>query len=882
MHRKINLPSFLKDKLGLLLIGIVLVIAGIAHGINMFGFPYFENDEGVYMSQAWSLVSQGEMAPYTYWYDHAPAGWIFIAFWTLVTGGFYTFGFSLNSGRVFMLCLQIASTLLLMLITRKITRNNYAAVIAGLFFALSPLGLYFHRRILLDNIMTFWVLLSYFFIIRDKLKINDVMLSAILFGIAVLTKENAIFFIPGFLLTLLFVAHRYHRNLALIKWIVIMGSVVSLYFLYAILKGELFPAGTLLGGNNEHVSLFETLKYQSSRDGGSLLNSESDFRKYLHLWVTQDPYILVLGIISNILVFVVGVIKKKRIFIALSSLGFFFWYYLARGGIVIEFYIIPLLPLLALFIGIAFDLISSVLRKYLSNFHVKVMTITGIVFIFCSYTLFSQVSRAFPQENAGHSIFTTSQTQGQLLAIDWIRKNISSDALLVIDNHAFIDLRDANNPSGIYFENAHWYWKIDQDPEIKMKVVKDSPESINYIAQTPQMRIDLSLGNSETTSQALQESKLSKSFSSPGWGVEIFSTRYPSTILKLTWDSYKRHFVKDGRIIDPYRNNITTSEGQSYALLRSVWIDDREAFDEILEWTNDNLLNSEGLYAWKFGENEQGINTILDSGSATDADQDIALALLFAHKRWRDQIYLELAKDVIRNIWQYEVKEMHGNYYLLAGNWGKEKEGILTNPSYMSPYIYRIFQEVDQTHDWMSVVSTSYQVIEMCSSSKLGHRSSVFLAPEWCHITNSGVAVVPTEVGLSSTDYSYNAFRIPWRLALDYKWNREPRALEYLRRMNFISDQWQKNKRLVATYTHEGEIVEIYETVAAYATNLAIFDVLDSEQADALYKEKINSKLYEDDSQMYWEDPGNYYTQNWAWFGTALYSDQLPNLWVDY
>lgn len=881
MHRKVLIQPLLKDKLGLILMSIVLVVAGIAHGVNMFGFPYFENDEGVYMSQAWSLVTQGEMAPYTYWYDHAPAGWIFIAFWTLLTGGFYTFGFSLNSGRVFMLVLQIASTFLLMLITRKITRNNYAAVIAGLFFALTPIGLYFHRRILLDNIMTFWVLSSYYFIIRDKLKINDVMLSAILFGVAVLTKENAIFFIPGFLVTIAIIAHRYHRNLALIKWVAIVGLLVSVYFLYALLKGELFPTGSLLGGNNEHVSLLETLKYQSSRSGGSFLNPESDFWKYTQLWVLQDPFILILGSISNILVFITGIFSKKRIYIALSLLGFLFWYYLARGGIVIEFYIIPLLPLLALYIGIAISELTGVIKKYLGSVAFGVVVTTLIAMLFSGYVLFSQVSRAFPQENAGHSIYSTAQTEGQLLAIDWIRKNVPTDDLIVIDNYAYIDLKDTRNPSGTVFENAHWYWKIDQDPEIKKTVTKGNPEAIKYIAQTPQMRIDLSLGNSVTTSQALLESKLAKSFGSPGWGVEIFSTRYPSTILRTTWESYKQHFIQSGRVIDPYRDKITTSEGQSYALLRSVWLDDREAFDEILAWTNEYLLNSDGLYAWKYGENEQGINTILDAGSASDADQDIALALLFAHKRWGDQSYLVEAKQVTSAIWQNEVKEMGGRYYLLAGTWGNDKDGILTNPSYMSPFIYRIFQEVDPEHEWISLVDTSYEVLELCSSSDLDVESPVFLAPEWCQITEEGEAIVPTEAGLTSTDYSYNAFRIPWKMALDYKWNDEPRALDYLRRMSFIREEWQNQQKLLVAYTHEGEVADNYESVAAYATNLALFELLDNKQANSIYLDKIKSKLYEDETQTYWEDPGNYYTQNWAWFGTALYTNQLPNLWQE-
>ena len=73
---------------------------------------------------------------------------------------------------------------------------------------------------------------------------------------------------------------------------------------------------------------------------------------------------------------------------------------------------------------------------------------------------------------------------------------------------------------------------------------------------------------------------------------------------------------------------------------------------------------------------------------------------------------------------------------------------------------------------------------------------------------------------------------------------------------------------------------EEYESVSAYAGNLGYFSVIYPEMADDIYSEKILSKLYEDEKQSYWEDPKNYYTQNWAWFATALYSNNLPNLWA--
>src|SRR5260221_3594573 len=93
-----RISNYVKKYTTTFLIVALLLLSGIAHTYNMFHFPYYENDEGTYMSQAWSLLKLGQVEPYTYWYDHAPAGWIFIALWTLLSGGFFTFGASVNSG----------------------------------------------------------------------------------------------------------------------------------------------------------------------------------------------------------------------------------------------------------------------------------------------------------------------------------------------------------------------------------------------------------------------------------------------------------------------------------------------------------------------------------------------------------------------------------------------------------------------------------------------------------------------------------------------------------------------------------------------------------------------------------------------------------------
>src|ERR1700744_2342256 len=72
------------------------------------------------------------------------------------------------------------------------------------------------------------------------------------------------------------------------------------------------------------------------------------------------------------------------------------------------------------------------------------------------------------------------------------------------------------------------------------------------------------------------------------------------------WDHYAAHFISpEGRVIDPDRNKMTTSEGQSYALFFALVANDRPAFEKLLSWTEDNLAQGDlakNLPAWSWGQ----------------------------------------------------------------------------------------------------------------------------------------------------------------------------------------------------------------------------------------------------------------------------------------
>ena len=99
-------------------------------------------------------------------------------------------------------------------------------------------------------------------------------------------------------------------------------------------------------------------------------------------------------------------------------------------------------------------------------------------------------------------------------------------------------------------------------------------------------------------------------------------------------------------------------------------------------------------------------------GGATDADEDIAFALLMADKQWGSAgslNYLNLAKAQINNIWLHEIVDSK-----LAGpgdSWGPTDLWKNINISYFAPAYYRVFKMVDSGHDWDAVIKTIYDTI---------------------------------------------------------------------------------------------------------------------------------------------------------------------------
>src|SRR5258708_18961565 len=141
----------------------------ITHGYHLFEYPLYNTDEGIYLERAWAVIREKRLSPQTYYYDHAPGGWLIIALWVFILPWhFETFGNPVNTGRILVLLMHVASIFFLFEIARKLSGGLLAPVIATFLFNFSPLAIYYQRMVLLDNIMVFWVLLSVYLRLRNE------------------------------------------------------------------------------------------------------------------------------------------------------------------------------------------------------------------------------------------------------------------------------------------------------------------------------------------------------------------------------------------------------------------------------------------------------------------------------------------------------------------------------------------------------------------------------------------------------------------------------------------------------------------------------------------------------------------------------------------
>ena len=114
--------------------------------------------------------------------------------------------------------------------------------------------------------------------------------------------------------------------------------------------------------------------------------------------------------------------------------------------------------------------------------------------------------------------------------------------------------------------------------------------------------------------------------------------------------------------------NSTVSDGVAYGMIIAVMFDDQPLFDAFWQYALC-FLNPNGLMSWYIAPDG---HSVLGSGAATDSDEDMAWALVMAHRQWGGrgclgETYLSYARRQIDRLWQLEVDHAERRGMLLPG-----------------------------------------------------------------------------------------------------------------------------------------------------------------------------------------------------------------------
>jgi len=183
------------------------------------------------------------------------------------------------------------------------------------------------------------------------------------------------------------------------------------------------------------------------------------------------------------------------------------------------------------------------------------------------------------------------------------------------------------------------------------------------------------------------------------------------------WEAYVQRFVSpEGRVIDHAADEITTSEGQSYALFFALVDNDRPLFERLRRWTSENLAGGrlgERLPAWKWGRDGKGEWGVLDENSAADADLWIAYALLEGGRLWNESDLTRTGRALLEQVVAREVVRLPGlGAMLLPGpNGFVHADHWRLNPSYLPLQLLAAFESSSVPGPWRALRNHTIRMI---------------------------------------------------------------------------------------------------------------------------------------------------------------------------
>jgi len=208
------------------------------------------------------------------------------------------------------------------------------------------------------------------------------------------------------------------------------------------------------------------------------------------------------------------------------------------------------------------------------------------------------------------------------------------------------------------------------------------------------------------------------------------------------YNRWKKQYVvfesgETARVTDAQQHASTVSEGIAYGLLFSVYHNDRDTFQKLLNY-EEKHENAHGLMNWKITSDGKTAG----SGAASDAEEDMAYALCLANSRWHNAEYQKQAERKIDAIRNYLLRS--DNTILPGDEWG---DTAACNPSYIAPEYYLAFYDFTKDESWINVLNQNMSLLKQAADPETG------LLPDWLNFKTANAGLC-----------GYESVRVPIRL----------------------------------------------------------------------------------------------------------------------
>jgi endo-1,4-beta-D-glucanase Y len=241
------------------------------------------------------------------------------------------------------------------------------------------------------------------------------------------------------------------------------------------------------------------------------------------------------------------------------------------------------------------------------------------------------------------------------------------------------------------------------------------------------------------------------------------------------YDKWKTVYVRttggQGSWIKYDNTNSTVSEAHGWGMVIAAYMGDKLLFDEMLRYAKAHpSANAPNLIAWKQTLTGNVMKSVEGIDSATDGSLDVAYALLLADKQWGSAgatDYRSEALAVTRDILAHEVEP--ASSILMPGDWAQGADRQHTRPSdFMTSHVLA-FARADPANatKWSAV----YDRIAATVNYQFANGSAATgLMPDFMVAAGANFLPVPGKYLETSHDgdFSYNACRTPWRLAMSF------------------------------------------------------------------------------------------------------------------